>query len=520
MAVKKTLMPGEEKTFEFILTWFMPNRPDEWSVDVYNYEGKTVKNHYATLHEDSWSVGKYLVEHMDRLEKDSRAFTRAMYDTTLPDYVIEAVSNNITVIRSTTCFRIDGGHFMAWEGSHDQFGSCHGTCTHVWNYAQTMAFLFPTLEQSARRTEFLLETEDDGRMNFRTDKLFSKAFHWDFEVHPAADGQMGSIIRVYREWKLSGDDEFLKDLWDKVKLAMDYAFSHWDKDKDFVLDSQQHNTYDIEFYGPNALVNSMFYGALKACAEMAYYLKDETSYNRYMEAFNKGHLEMDALLWEDDYYVQRIDDVNQFKYQYGKGCLSDQLFGQTLAHVSGLGYVLPKSHVKKAVKSIFDYNFKSSMKDHVNVQRTYALNDEAGLLLCTWPKGDRPKLPFVYCDEVWSGIEYQVATHLIYEGYIDEGLTITKACRDRYDGIRRNPWSDIECGHHYARSLASWGILLALSGFSYDMTEDRIDFQPKINQDHFKCFWSTAKAWGTYEQVLSPTGELEKHIEVLYEKSI
>lgn len=518
MSVKKTLAPGEEKVFEFILTWHLPNRPNEWSVDVYTHDEKdveTMKNHYATQFKDAWDAGKYLVENLPSLEEDTRKFTNALYSTTMPKDVIEAVANNITVIRSTTCFRVEGGHFMAWEGSHDQFGSCHGTCTHVWNYAQTMAFLFPSLEQSARTTEFALETDENGRMSFRTDKLFKKPFEWDFQVHPAADGQLGCVIRLYREWKLSGDDDFLRNVWSQAKNALDYAFDHWDKDGDFVLDSQQHNTYDIEFYGPNSLVNSMFYGALKAGIKISEYLGDSESLEKYTKAFNEGHEKMDNILWDDDYYIQQIENVNEYKYQYGNGCLSDQLFGQTLAHVAGLGYVLPKEHVKKAVKSVFDYNFMPSMEEHINVQRTYALNDEAGLLLCTWPKGGRPKLPFVYSDEVWSGIEYQVATHLVYEDYVDEALTIVKACRDRYDGVKRNPWSDIECGHHYARSLASWGLLVSLSGFTYDMTKHHFDFEPKINKDNFTTFWSTAKAWGTYTQKLVD-GKLEKEVKTLY----
>lgn len=521
VAVKKTLDPGAEKTFEFVISWYVPNRPSEWSEDVYNYDHEsdvTIKNYYATQFKNSWAAGEYLIKNLPRLEEASRRFTKALYSTTLPGDVIESIANNMTVIRSTTCFRIEGGHFMAWEGSHDQFGSCFGTCTHVWNYAQTMAFLFPTLEQSARETEFNIETDENGRMAFRTDKHFAKPTTFDFIMHPAADGQMGTIVRLYREWKISGNDDFLKGVWQNAKKALNYAFDNWDSDGDFVLDSQQHNTYDIEFYGPNSLVNTVFFAALKAGAKMAEYLGDEESATKYREAFEKAHERMDAILWSEEfgYYPQQIENVNQYKYQYGKGCLSDQLFGQTLAHVAGLGYILPEKHVKRAVKSIFDYNFRTTMKDHVNVQRTYALNDEAGLLLCSWPNGGRPKLPFVYSDEVWSGIEYQVATNLIYEGYIDEGLTINKACRERYDGIKRNPWSDIECGHHYARSLASWGLLIGLSGFSYDMTKDEMDFEPKINADNFKTFWSNGKAWGTYTQKMNKEGQLEKQIDTLY----
>ena len=147
--------------------------------------------------------------------------------------------------------------------------------------------------------------------------------------------------------------------------------------------------------------------------------------------------------------IQQIDDIDEYRYQYGAGCLADQVLGQLLAHVAGLGYILPEAHVKSAVKAIFKNNFKTDFSDHAHVQRAYVLNDEKGLLLCSWPNGSRPKLPFIYSDEVWTGIEYQVAAHCIYEGLVDEGLTIVKAVRERHDGFKRNPWNEVECGHHY-----------------------------------------------------------------------
>jgi len=316
---------------------------------------------------------------------------------------------------------------------------------------------------------------------------------------------------------MTGDDEFLSKVWNKACKALDFAFEYWDSDKDFVLDSGQHNTYNVEFYGPNSLTNSIFFAALKAGACMAEYMKDTERARRYREAFQKGSRRMDDLLWDGDYYIQRIDDVNSYRYQYGKGCLSDQLFGQLLSHIVGLGYILPKEHVKKAIRSIFTYNFRSSFKEHHSVQRTYVLNNEKGLLLCSWPKGGRPKLPFFYSDEVWTGVEYQVAAHFIYEGFIEEGLTIARAVRERHDGYRRNPWNEVECGHHYARSMASWALLLALSGFKCDMVDKTLTFNPVINKDNFSTFWSTGKAWGTYSQRIDPrTGEKEWNIEVLY----
>ena len=185
---------------------------------------------------------------------------------------------------------------------------------------------------------------------------------------------------------------------------------------------------------------------------------------RCRRAFESGSANLDAMLWNGGYYVQRVADVNAQKYQHGLGCLSDQLLGELHTRILGLGYVMPAGRVRRALKSIFDNNFKEDLSDHANCQRVYALNDEAGLLLCTWPDGGRPALPFPYADEVWTGIEYQVAAHLIYEGWVDEGLRLTGELRARHDGLRRNPWNEVECGNHYARSMASWALLLALSG--------------------------------------------------------
>jgi uncharacterized protein (DUF608 family) len=505
----------EEKEFLFLLTWYFPNRINGWSQDCCGpvCDCKKTRNYYAVMFESAWDAAQYTMNNYDRLYKGTADFHDALFGSTLPDYVIDAVSSNITVLRSTTCFWLENGKFFGWEGCFDGAGCCEGNCTHVWNYAQTLAFLFPSLERDFRLTEFNVETADDGKMEFRTKKLFGGSNNY----HPAADGQLGCIIRLYRDWKLSGDTEFLKQVWSNAKKALDFAFTYWDSDKDFVLDSQQHNTYDIEFYGPNSLVNSMFYGALKAGAEMAAALGETDLSQRYLQAFEAGSAKMDKILWNGEYYIQVIENVNQYKYQYGTGCLSDQLLGQMLSHVAGLGYVLPEDHVKQAMSSVYNYNFFENFHTHCSAQRTYALNDEKGLVLCSWPYGGRPKFPFVYSDEVWTGIEYQVAAHLIYEGFAEEGLTIVKAVRDRHDGIRRNPWNEVECGNHYARSMSSWALLTALSGYKFDLVKGEIAFHPVIRKEDFSCFFSCGKAWGIFTQKLDQaSGMYDGYVKVLY----
>jgi uncharacterized protein (DUF608 family) len=506
------LQPGQEKDFQFIITWFFPNRVKNWNED--NLSNGFVKNHYCNLFDNAWNVGEYTVKNLERLEAYSRKFSNALFESTLPDYVLEAVAANITVLRSPTCFWLEDGSFLGWEGSLEKYGSGAGSCTHVWNYAQTPAFLFPSLERSMRKIEFNLETDEQGKMSFRTFRILGLE-PWGRQ--PAADGQMGAILRLYREWKLSGDNEFLKSVWSGAKRALEFAFSYWDTDGDMVLDSRQHNTYDIDFIGPNSLVNSLFYGALKAASEMAEALGDLEASEKYYNAFKAGSRKMDELLWNGEYYIQKIEDENIARYQYGKGCLSDQVFGQLMCHMAGLGYILPKEHVKKALQSVVKYNFRKDFYLHNSVQRTYIFNDEQGLLVCSWPKGGRPRFPFLYSDEVWTGIEYQVAAHLIFEGYVDEGLLLVKAVRDRHDGYKRNPWNEVECGYHYARSMSSWAVLIALSGFRYDLVNKRIGFFPKINCSDFSTFWSTGTAWGTYSRKWDERNSAFVHnVDVLY----
>jgi non-lysosomal glucosylceramidase len=513
LGASEEIGPLESRTFEFILAWCFPNRLRGWHLPK-DGPPPVMKNYYARRFPDAWAASSYLVGNLSRLEGSSRDFRRALYTSTLPPAVIDALGSNITVIRSPTCFRLEDGTLVSWEGCHDKEGCCEGSCTHVWNYAQTLAFLFPELERTMRRVEFNVETDDDGRMSFRTHRVFGLP-KWD--MLPAADGQLGAVIRLYRDWMLSGDDVFLRQIWPKAVQAIEFAFAFWDLDGDCVLESQQHNTYDIEFYGPNSLTGAMFCAALKAAGAMAAHLGDEPRRSRYQDAYTRGRERLDSLLWNGEYYVQRLEDVNAWRYQYGDGCLSDQLLGQLLAHVAGLGYVLPQEHVRSAVRAVFRWNFLKDFRGHSNAQRTYVLDGEAGLLLCTWPRGGRPRLPFVYSDEVWTGIEYQVAAHLVYEGYVAEGIELVAAVRDRHDGIRRNPWNEVECGHHYVRSLASWALLPAFCGYRFDLTRNRIWFDPVYSADDFSCFFSTGAAWGIYHQQVDPdTKRRSFRVEVLH----
>lgn len=499
LAVEADLAPGASHDFEFRLTWHFPNRPRGWAGNIIGDDphlDEVVRNAYVRRYDDAWAVAVDLDRRGAALESATRAFTTALYDSSLPEPVLDAVGSNLAVIRSTTCFRLEDGTFAAWEGSFDEVGSCEGTCTHVWTYAQSLAWLFPALERSARRTELLVETRADGRMNFRANQIFGSPA-WDF--HPVVDGQLGTVLRVYREWLLSGDDEFVREVWPNLVRAVEFAFARWDGDGDHVLDGTQHNTYDIEFVGTDSRAGSIFYAGLRAAAELADRMGDPALATRWREAATVGAERMDRLLFNGEYYQQHLDDVDAVRYQFGTGVLSDQLLGQLLAHVVGLGHLFPPEHVRSAVRAVHAHNFRSSLVAHESVQRTYALGDEAGLVLCSWPRGGRPRIPFVYADEVWTGVEHQVAAHLAVEGLVDESLQIVAATRARHDGYRRNPWNEVECGNHYARSLASWALLLAYSGVRTNVAEARITVDPPPGTGHVRSFFSTGTAWGRLE---------------------
>jgi uncharacterized protein (DUF608 family) len=509
-----SLKPGESRAVEFFLTWYFPVRENYWNRNAPVF-GEKLRNHYASLFKDAWDVARYTAANLPRLERVTRSFRDQLFASTVPSVILDAVSSQMSIIRTNTCMLLEGRRFFAFEGTNDTSGCCPLNCTHVWNYEQALAYLFPDLERSMRLTDFEVNVRDDGAMVFRTFVPTGRAL-WDYR--PAADGQMGCILKLYREWQISGDDAFLRRLWPTARRTLEYAWVLWDADRDGVMEGQQHNTYDIEFYGPNTMMGTLYLGALLAGERMARAMGDEASARQYRAVFESGRQKLDAQLWQRDYYIQRVPasatapahagsawvapevDAGAFKYQYGDGCLSDQLLGQWFAEVVNLGHLLPADHVRGALQSIYRYNFKSTFLNHPNTQRIYALNDEKGLLLCSWPQGKRPALPFVYSDEVWTGIEYQVAAHLIYERFVEEGLAIVKGVRDRYDGRRRNPWNEVECGSHYARALASWSLLTACGGYRYSAPERHLGFAPRVASAAFATLFTTGQGWGTFAQ--------------------
>jgi len=209
-------------------------------------------------------------------------------------------------------------------------------------------------------------------------------------------------------------------------------------------------------------------------------------------------------LWNGEYFIQDVDLTKHPKFQYNDGCLSDQVFGQGWAHHIGLGYIYPKEKNLKALQSVWKYNWAPDIGPHNKIHkpgRVFGVPGEGGLCTGTWPKsrhlgGDAVR----YKNELWTGIEYQVAGHMIWEGMIDEGLSICRAIHDRYQPIKRNPWNEVECGDHYARALASWGVYTALAGFEYHGPKGYLAFAPRITPENFRSAFTAAEGWGIFSQ--------------------
>jgi len=489
IAVPFALNPGEAKTVTLRLAWYSPGsnirkgyeEDHECSSAGCCCDKEFYNPWYSARFDSVEAVMNYLEWDYKRLKAETSAFTEILYGSTLPSEIIEAVTSNLSILKSPTILRQTDGRMWAWEGCCDTNGCCSGTCTHVWNYAQAICHLFPTLERSLRQTEFYESQSEEGHQAFRSSIPIRPAAH---DFHAASDGQLGGIMKVHREWQISGDIDWMASYWDKVKASLDYCIRTWDKKQEGVLKEPHHNTYDIEFWGADGMCSSFYLGALKAICAMGNELGKDT--DEYNQLYEKGKVYVETKLFNGEYFYQETEwksletvlDTSKEnaqcrkliekegpKYQYGTGCISDGVLGAWLARLCGLGDILDPVKIKSHLLSVYKYNFRKSLVNHVNPQRPgYALGNEGGLLLCSWPHGRKPSLPFPYSDEVWTGIEYQVASHLMMFDEIEKGLEIVKTARNRYDGTKRNPFDEYECGHWYARALSSFALIEGMTG--------------------------------------------------------
>ncbi|MBN1876406.1 MAG: hypothetical protein JXA33_19435 [Anaerolineae bacterium] len=529
LAVKQIIPAHSTRMVTFLLAWHFPNRQTWTPVEIPSEscgcagacastsDPNRIGNYYATRYRDAWDVVESVLPQLPQLEAGTVQFVQAFCASDLPDVVKEATLFNLSSLRTQTCFRTEDGRLFGFEGCGDKKGCCLGSCTHVWNYEQATAFLFGNLAKTMREVEFAHATHDNGLMSFRVHLPLERAQ----ESHAAAaDGQLGCMMKLYREWQLSGDTGFLQSLWPQAKKALAFCWipGGWDADQDGVMEGTQHNTMDVEYFGPNPQMQAWYLGALRAGEEMARALGDIEFAGRCRNLFTRGSQWTDAHLFNGEYYEHEIRpprdaeaiapglqvgmgtaNLEEPELQLGAGCLVDQLAGQFMAHICDLGYLLDRDHVQQTLRNIMKYNFREGFYGHFNPMRSFVLGDESALLMATYPRGNRPRRPFPYHSEAMTGFEYTAAVGMLYEGQIEQALKCITAIRARYDGRKRSPFDEAECGHHYARAMASWAAVLALTGFHYSAITQTMTFKAQAGT----FFWANGYAWGTCRQIVT-----------------
>jgi len=479
-ALSKTLRlrPGQEETVTFLVTWHFANLPQHG-------------NRYGKRFADALAVTQYVAKDFNRLASQTRLWRDTWYDSTMPWWLLDRLFAPTSILASATCQWWANGRFWAWEGVR----CCAGTCAHVWNYEHSMARLFPELERSVREMQDFGPgfVEATGAINFRGE---SNDF-W------AGDSQGGTALKCLREHQMSADSEFLKRNWPRIRKSVEFLIGE-DKNADGLIEGSQHNTYDINFFGANTMVGSLYLGGLRAAEAMAREVGDNEFAERCHRIFEAGSRLSVERLFNGEYFIQTVDLKQHPKHQYADGCLADQLFGQGWAQQVGLGYLYPRDQVRSALKAIWAYNWAPDIGPQNGAhppQRWFARPGEAGLFTCTWPRSKHlgPE-SVLYRDEIWTGIEYQVAGHLAWEGLLTEALGICRGVHERYHPAKQNPWNEVECGDHYARAMASHGVFLGLCGFECHGPHGHLGFAPRLQQGDFRAAFTAAEGWGTIRQ--------------------
>ncbi len=420
-----TLEAGQQCTVDFVLTWHFPN------FRAKGVGNSLVGHSYAARFDSALAVARYVASNFERLEGITRKWVDTWYDSTLPYWLLDRTMANTSTLATTTCYRFEDGRFWAWEG----IGCCQGTCTHVWHYAQAPGRLFPEIERCEReRVNFGIGQHPDGGIGMRTGLTGSN--------HHADDGHCGRVLGVLREHQMSEDSEFLKRLWPNVKRAVEFMIRR-DGNADGMLEGAQPNTLDANWYGKISFISSLYLAMLQAGAAMADEMGEPQFARQCRDIGRQGEGTIEQT-YNGEYYVQIEDPKHADQIGVGSGCYIDQVFGQTWAHWVGLGRLFSREHQLSALRALWKYNFVPDVgpfRKKFVPGRWYAVAGDAGLIMCSWPKGGKNPAfskhwQYGYFNECMTGFEYQAAAHMIWEGLdqpdiLQNGLAIVRAIHDR-----------------------------------------------------------------------------------------
>lgn len=485
----KELQGGESFRFTVVLAWQFPNRYvdfAQWESLVPNDKSRFYLGNRYTKR---GSLRRWLPELLDRLpelRRRTEAYVETVFGQALPAPVIDAAYSNVANLRTNIClwtedgrfYGFEGGHGAStWEGASGAGGCCPMNCAHVWNYDQTLVGLWPALFRSMRETDWDHNLHASGYLPHRTPLPLYLPRLWDVAIggpeKPAIDGLFAAMLKTYQYWQATADRPWLDARWQSIKQALRYVFSQ-DEAGEGMLRGEQPNTYDISLFGPNTFVGSQYLAALRAVEEMAADLGEPAVAAECRRRFELGSAGYDRECFNGEFYVQRVPEGCDAPFQFGPGCVADQLLGEWWARHLGLGGVLPEEHVRTALAAIVRRNFRESFEGFVQTPRVFASDHDQGLLNGTYLPGERPEVPLLYSDEVWPGVEYAFAALCVHHGLVDEGLKVASAVRARYDGQERNPFNEVECGDHYIRSLSAASMPAAFHGVGYSAPRRRL----------------------------------------------
>ncbi|MGJ8639213.1 MAG: GH116 family glycosyl-hydrolase [Opitutaceae bacterium] len=518
---KLMLKAGASQTVSFAVSWRVP--VVDYGVRFGRKGTARGRYQYASLRSSAAEAAAQVASRESDLYGTTKQWVDTWYDSTLPYWFLERAFIPIDCMQTQMVQRVfPKGEKEAVYNMEEGVRCCPGNCTHVWNYAQGLARIFPEIERECRdQIEYGHGFNEENGMVFFRYTMQDGAKGRD----DALDGTCGTILRVLRESQMTTDYSFLASIWDRVKLSMDFVIKEWDADEDGILSGAQHNTLDEPWYGRVPWLINTYHAALRAAAVMARQMKQPAVAQRYEGIIAKGAPVMVKELWNEDfgYFVHIPPQDETQMHGSTNGCHIDQVLGDSWLYEVGLDPILPRDKTRKALKALWKYNFTPDVGAFRKVMkngRWYAGPGDAGLVMTSFPNGKvEPKSGHKgyagYLNECMTGFEWQVATHMLREGMIEEPLAIGKAIYDRYSADKRNPYNEIECSDHYSRAMASYGTYLAACGYRYDGPEAKLGFGPKLSPEDFKAAFTTAEGWGRFTQTVD-SGRQVAGIELRY----
>ncbi len=500
---KLTLAPGAQGEATFVMAWFFPGLRRR-SLGPLQDIAK-LRRAYASRFQSAADVARYLARDFERLAGQTRRWHQTWYDSTLPYWFLDRTFAPICTLATSTCYQFDNGRFYAFEGVY----CCQGTCQHVWNYAQSVARIFPELERDLReRTDFGTAWHEDGATDYRG----------ECARHVAHDGQCGVILRAWREYQMSPDDRYLRATWPRIRKSIEFMIG-LDGDENGLLEGEQYNTLDAAWFGPMAWISSFYVAALRAGEAMAREVGDVAFAERCHRIAERGAEQIVQQLYNGEYFIHKPDPKHPQATNTNDGCHIDQLMGQAWVLQVGLPRVVAAKETRSALEAIWKYNFTPDVGPFRNASaikggRWYAMAGEGGVVMTTFPRGGVEQATGkggfgYYFNEVWTGQEHQLAAHMIWEGMVEQAFVITRILHDRHHAARRNPYNEVECADHYTRAMASHGSFLAAGGYEYNGPRGHLGFAPRLTPGRFKSPFTTAEGWGTFEQVQDDAKQVE-----------